>query len=175
MIDSFVQLLDKAWLGTVIGVLSIIVAVVIYRESVIGARPVYFRRSFRVIGFNKDEFLQDVEVLYHGNHVDRLTRSHVVFWNSGTKIIYGSDIVADDALRCELSPDALALEVRIIKHTRDANKFTAMIDGNSHNRVLLSFDYLDPKDGAVVELLHTDFRSRPIHQRNDSRRAKRYA
>jgi hypothetical protein len=65
-------------------------------------------------------------------------------------------------VRCELSPDALALEVWIIKHTRDANKFTAMIDGNSQNRVILSFDYLDPKDGAVVEVLHTDSVRDPV-------------
>ena len=97
-----------------------------------------------------------MEILYHGKHVDRLTRTHVIFWNSGKRIIHGSDIVADDAVRCELSSGALALEVRVIKHTRDANKFTAMIDDNSQNRVLLNFDYLDPKDGAVVELLHTD-------------------
>jgi hypothetical protein len=31
-----------------------------------------------------------------------------------------------------------------------------MIDDNSQNRVILNFDYLDPQDGAVVELLHTD-------------------
>jgi hypothetical protein len=160
MIDSFTQLLDKAWLGTVIAALGIvigtIVALVIYRASVVGARPVYHRRSFRVIGFNKDEFMQNVEILYRDKHVDRLTRTTVIFWNAGKKIIYGSDIVADDAVRCELSPDARALEVRVIKHTRDANKFTAVIDDNSQNRVILSFDYLDPQDGAVLELLHTD-------------------
>jgi hypothetical protein len=100
--------------------------------------------------------MQDVEILYRGKHVDRLTRSDIIFWNSGKQTLYGSDIVADDAVRCELSPDALALEVRIIKCTRDANKFTARIDDNSQNRVILSFDYLDPQDGAVIELLHTD-------------------
>jgi hypothetical protein len=162
MIDSLIQLLDKSWLGTAIGVLSIIVAVVIYRASAIGARPVYYRRSFRVIGFNEDEFMQNVEILYRGKHVDRLTRTRVIFWNAGKKIIYGSDIVADDAVRCELSPDALALEVRVIKHTRDANKFTAIIDDNSQNRVILSFDYLDPQDGVVVELLHTDSVPDPV-------------
>jgi hypothetical protein len=119
MIDSFIQTLSQAWLGTVIAalgiIIGIIVAVVIYRASLIGAQPVYSRRSFRVIGFDKNEFLRDVEILYHGNHVDRLSRSHIIFWNAGKKTLYGSDIVADDAVRCELSPDALALEVRIIK------------------------------------------------------------
>ena len=160
MINFSEQLLGEAWFGTAIAALGIIiglvVALVIYRASEIGARPVYSRRSFRVIGFNKDEFLKDVEILYRGKHVDRLTRTHVIFWNSGKRIIRGSDIVADDAVRCELSPGALALEVRVIKHTRDANNFTAIIDDNSQNRVLLNFDYLDPRDGAVVELLHTD-------------------
>src|ERR1700733_2846033 len=111
MIDSLIQALSQSWLGTAIGVLSIIVAGVFYRASAIGARPVYYTRSFRVIGFNKDEFMQNVEILYHGKHVDRLTRTRVICWNAGNKIIYGSDIVADDAVRCELSPDARALEV----------------------------------------------------------------
>ena len=160
MINILQQLLGEAWFGTAIAalgiIIGIIVALAIYRASEIGARPVYSRRSFRVIGFNKDEFLQDVEILYHGKRIDRLTRTRLIFWNSGKRIIRGSDIVAEDAVRCELSLGALALEVRVIKHTRDANKFMARIDDNSQNRVLLNFDYLDPKDGAVVEILHTD-------------------
>jgi hypothetical protein len=161
MIDSLKQALSQAWLGTAIGALSIIVAIVIYRASAIGARPVYSRRSFRVIGFNRNEFMEDVQILYRGMHVDRLSRSNIIFWNSGKKTLYGSDIVADDAVRCELSPDALVLEVWIIKRTRDANKFTAMIDDNSPNRAILNFDYLDPQDGVVIELLHTDSGRQP--------------
>jgi hypothetical protein len=87
MIDSFTQLLDKAWIGTVIAALGIIVAIVLYRASIIGARPVYSRRSFRVIGFNKNEYMQDVEILYRGKHVDRLTPLQynlLEFWQENT-------------------------------------------------------------------------------------------
>ena len=154
MIDSVTKFLSEAWLGTTIAALGIIVALVIYRASQIGARPVYQRRSIRLIGFDQANFPQDVEVLYRGKRVDRLTKSRLIYWNSGKQIVRGSDIVADDPVRCELSSDALALEVGVVKHTRDANKFTATIDNGRRNRVILSFDYLDPGDGAVVEILH---------------------
>ena len=156
MPDFVSNILVSPWLGTLIAVLGIVVAFTLYRAAEIGARPVYQRRSFRLIGFNQAELPQAVEILYRGARVERLTKSRVIFWNSGKKIVHGSDIVLDDALRCELSPEALALEVQIVKHTRDANKFTATIDQTCRNRVVLSFDYLDPQDGAVIEVLHTD-------------------
>ncbi len=155
MIDSVTNFLSEAWLGTTIAVLGIIVSLVIYRASQIGARFVYQRRSIRLIGFDHANFPQDVEVLYRGTRVARLTKSRVIYWNSGKQIVLGLIIVADDPVRCELSSDDLVLEVLVVKHTRDANKFTATIANGRRNCVILSFDYLDPGDGAVVEILHT--------------------
>lgn len=152
----FTNIISSPWLGTAIAVLGIIVAVILYRAAEIGARPVYQRRSLQLIGFNQAELPQEVEILYRGEKVERLTKSDVIFWNSGKQIVRGSDIVADDLVRCEFSTAALALEVRIVQRTRDANKFTATIDKACPNRVVISFDYLDPHDGAVVEILHTD-------------------
>jgi hypothetical protein len=97
-----------------------------------------------------------VEILFSGMSVPRLTKTHVVFWNSGKAMLDGKQIVDVDPLRLEFSKDAQVLRARIVKATRKTNEFEVKINDKSPNEVICSFDHLNVGDGAVIELLHTD-------------------
>lgn len=47
------------------------------------------------------------------------------------------------------------LSADIIKKTREANKFEVKINESCPHEAICNFSYLDPGDGALIELLHT--------------------
>jgi hypothetical protein len=85
----------------------------------------------------------------------QLTMTHIILWNSGKATLDGKNIVIDDPLRLEFNKPGEILKVRVLKSTRESNKFKAELNSSASNLVICSFDYLDPGDGVVIELLHT--------------------
>lgn len=146
----------QGWVGSLIGIIGLLVGYLFYRASGIGPRPVYQLRALRLIGKEEDTLPEEVEILFRGKTVPRLTKTHVILWNSGKGTLHGRDIVQTDPLRLEFSKGTQVLKPRLLKVTRAANKFKVMINPNSPNELLCSFDYLDREDGATIELLHTD-------------------
>lgn len=158
--DGLREFLNLGWVSSAIGLAGLVVALILYRASIIGARPVCQRRGIRLIGPDLKALPQEVEIRFRGQVVDRLTKTLLIVWNGGKALLRGVDIVADDPFRAEFSKDAQVLQVRVLKTTRVTNKFSARRDFEA-NRVLFEFDYLDPRDGAVVEILHTDEKRYP--------------
>jgi len=154
--DVIRHILNPGWVSSAIGLISLLVALVIYRSSVVGARPTYQRRALRLIGGDEKALPQQVEIPYGGQPVDRLTKTYVVLWNSGKSLLRGSDVVPEDPLRCEFSQGSRILDARLVKTTRLANKFSLELSPDAPHKSILAFDYLDPLDGAVVEFLHMD-------------------
>ncbi|MCZ7385872.1 MAG: hypothetical protein O8C63_14165 [Candidatus Methanoperedens sp.] len=147
---------NQGWVGSVIGITGLVIAFILYRASRIGPRPVYQLRALRLIGKEEQALPEEVEILFRGRSVPRLTKTHIILWNSGKAMLDGKNIVPDDPLRFEFRKGAQVLRSNVLKVTRESNKFTAMINSDSPNNVICNFDYLDAGDGAVIELLHTN-------------------
>jgi hypothetical protein len=149
---------NPGWIGTLVGLAGLVIAfvsLIFYKASRIGARPVYQSRALRLIEKEERALPEEVEILFKGRDVPRLTRTHIILWNSGTATIDRKDIVIDDPLRLEFSEGAEVLRTQICKATREINKFEAMINQNSPNVVVCNFDFLDAGDGVVIEVMHT--------------------
>jgi len=147
---------SQNWVG-VLGILAgLLIALYFYRASRIGPRPSYQLKALRLIAKDERTLPEEVEILFKGMSVPRLTKTHVVFWNSGKAMLDGKQIVDADPLRLEFSKDAQVLRTRIVKATRKTNEFEVKINEKSPNEVVCSFDHLNVGDGAVIELLHTD-------------------
>lgn len=151
------ELLNQPWFGSIVGVAGLIFAVVgllSYRAARIGARPIYFQRARRLIGKEKQELPEEVEITFGGHAVPRLTSTQCFFWNAGKSSISGADIVPTDPLRLEFDEGDEIVKVRVVRTTRSVNNIQVDSPPKSH-RALLTFDFLDPDDGVVLELLHT--------------------
>jgi len=148
---------SQGWVGALLGILAgLLIALFFYRASRIGPRPSYQLKALRLIAKDERALPEEVEILFKGMSVPRLTKTHIIFWNSGRAMLDGKQIVDVDPLRLECSKDAQVLRARIAKATRETNKFEVKINDKSPNEVICRFDYLDVGDGAVIELLHTD-------------------
>jgi hypothetical protein len=147
---------SQGWGVALVGILAgLLISLYFYRASRIGPRPSYQLKALRLIAKDEGALPEEVEILFKGMSVPRLTKTHVIFWNSGKAMIDGKEIVVDDPLRLEFSKEAQVLRARIAKPTNKTNKFEIKINDKSPNEVFCSFDYLNVGDGAVIELLHT--------------------
>jgi len=162
--EKFLNFLSQNLIGVSIGIIGIILGIIGITSTIKSrTRPSlsYQDHSLQLIEKSKQLLPKNIEILFDGKPVTQLVKTYVTLWNSGNTTLYGSNIVVEDPLRLEFSKDAQILQAPVIKSNRDANKFISTIRANSPNIVDFNFDYLDPDDGVVVEILHTDIEPRP--------------
>lgn len=161
---EFLEAISPGWVGSLIGLIGVIGLVttfLLYRASRVGPRLAYQYQALRLIGREQQALPEEVTILFRHKKVQRLTKTHIILWNSGKATVNGENIVDDEPLRLEFNKGCEVLSARVLRVTRESNKFTANINPHSPNEVICSFDYLDAGDGAVIELLHTDEKRYP--------------
>ena len=151
--QEFIRFLSQGWVGPIIGIAGLALAAVFYLRSRKPSIIAVQSRDVSMIGIGA-VFPDDVEVRYRGTPVPRLTSSMVWVWNAGKKTVRGSDIVAHDPLRLHFGGEVL--NVRIITVTREVLRITANISEEEAKKgmVCWGFEFLDPGDGGVLEVLH---------------------
>lgn len=159
---AFVDFFNQGWVGITIG---LAVAVYIYWRSQRGARIAYHCKTIRVLGAKGHTLPEAVKITFKDQPIENLCRTLVMVWNDGAKIIEGKNIVDTDALRIELGDAAQVLDDRLVKVTREVNKcgLGASLDLSKVNwrQLVIEFDFLDPDDGCVIEIFHTDSGNKP--------------
>lgn len=141
--------------GSLIGVFGIGIAVLFYVRGRAVRRLAFQGSGVRLIGGIKAALPADVEVLFRKTVVPRLTKTTIVLWNAGNRTLLGSDIVPADPLCICLAIDAKVLDVEVNRITRKVNGCQASASSTSPREILLTFDFLDPRDGMRVDVLHT--------------------
>ena len=148
---------NQGWVGSLIGLIGIVLGglgIFSYKISKSIPKPAYQRNSFQLIGKEEDNLPDEVEVTFKGKPVNRLTKTKLIFWNAGTEVVEGSNIVGSDPVSILFPDGTNILSFKILKRTREVNNFCIKRIQDRNNVLRIDFDYLDPKDGAVVEILH---------------------
>ena len=149
---DMLEFFSQGWVGTTVGIAGLTLAVFFYWRSQIAGVITIQSHDMSMIGDDTAVFTDGVEVRYRDTPVPRITSSTVWMWNAGRKTVEGSKIVPHDPL--QLRFDGKILNVRIRKVTRDVLRFTAHASAKASRMVCLGFDFLDPGDGCVFEVLH---------------------
>lgn len=145
----------KEWGGLLVGVLSIVVALFIYAASKRRAQLAYRVENLRLID-KADSLLPDeVSILFKGVEVPRLTKTTIVLWNRGNTTISGTEIVEHDPLRTIFPEGTEILSANVIRITRDVIRFNVDDCQLPEPNLYYKFGFLDPGDGATVEVIHT--------------------
>jgi hypothetical protein len=113
---------------------------------------VYSFSSFNFIqGF--DSF-NELEFTFNNNKIKNFTKTKLIFWNNGRKIINKKDIPKAGPLKIKLSESSYKiLSYKILKVNNPANQIK--LEYNETNQeITLKFDYLNKNNGAVVEIIH---------------------
>ena len=146
--------------GFVVGLVGLAATVWTSWTTKVGARLSYRWKAERVIG-GDGELGEGIEVAFKGTPVIRLTRAVIVVWNSGTATIRDSDIVQLDPVRVQCEEYAEILSARVLQSSRQIVGAEIRVDPAKQNRALLAFDFFDPGDGVVIEVLHTGDERKP--------------
>ena len=138
-----------------LGIAAIIISIFIYFKSRVRAELTWQATTFELIGGVAPPLQGQLQIIFNGVEISRVTKTIVVFWNSGSKTIYSADVVKEDPLRMVFEDDAKILQCGMIKSSRDVNK-VSVSSALAHNNVVnIDFDYLDIKDGAVLDIIHS--------------------
>ena len=94
----------------------------------------------------------DVDILYQGQSIHDLRQLRVVFYNGGTEAIRKEDVSRNAFPRVEFESPARVLSLTVIKAPTEENYISVNLSSNSD--VTVEFEYLNPGDGVVFEVLY---------------------
>jgi hypothetical protein len=140
-----------ALLGIAIGVISLVWA----RRFRVNPRMVYQTHDFFVVGQPDASSLGDIKIMFNDAAVPRVVVTQLGVWNAGNTTVRSTDIVTTDPPSVSIEGGALVLGSTRLNRTREVNGFHIRLAQEDRSRALLEFDYLDPRDGAVFQIIHT--------------------
>ena len=155
MLNEILDALAPGWVGSLIGLVGIAAAAVTYILSRQRSIISYRTRGVRLLGHAESKLPNEVNVQYRGKDIPRLTRSVVVLWNDGERTISGADIVQEDPICIDAGADSSIVACTLLKSTRPVVQASCQQSTQDTKIVIVSFSFLDPGDGLVVEILHT--------------------
>ena len=150
---------NQGWVGSVIGLAGLLSAFWLYWQSRIGPVLSFQHNGATLIGGTDAAFPDEVQVTWRGVEVERITVTWLWFWNSGKKSVQGSDIVVSDPLT--IKPGGRILKARVVRQSRPVIGTVLGIASENRRSASLKFDFLDPGDGVLLEVLHTGDRLKP--------------
>jgi hypothetical protein len=153
--QNFLDALSPGWIGTLIGIIGLIIALATYLLTRKRTILSYGTQGISLIGTSDAKLSGDLTVQYKGIDVPRLTKSIIVFWNEGENTINSDDIVPTDLLYIDVGKNSKILSISTAKSSRLVTQIECQNDVNDNSKARLNFEFLDPQDGGVIEVLHT--------------------
>lgn len=149
------KLMDSpiAWtVLAVLAVLSFFYAIYCQHKNKEKKEFSYLKQSNILIRKKKSKF-EKLSVSYDGQEIEDLCITKFTIWNSGNKTLNDVDIVKNKELTIATCDDDKILDVELIICSEETNEFRIVkIDERT---VKIMFDYVDKKDGVVIQIIHT--------------------
>lgn len=95
-----------------------------------------------------------LRLIYKNKDIANLAITKIAIWNSGNDVINWDKVVKEKPLRIMArNSDSKILDVSIVSCLEETNKFT--LTNTEDNEVDIKFDYIDKREGIVVQIIHT--------------------
>lgn len=156
---EFFAWLNLGWVGSVIGIIGLILGFVFFIKSNKTTIPCYQYSTNVIVGKKESEASKNIEILFLGKRVDNVKRTVVAIWNDGKHYLDSSVILKEKPLTISFQ-DGEILSHQIKSKTNES--ITANTHTSDNSGVVVDFNYLDFKDGICVELIHTSNSNEPI-------------
>jgi hypothetical protein len=155
---SWKIVLDAA---TLLGIPSLILTIIFFIVS-----RSKFGLAFRpyeklVIGNENAEIADGLQIIYKNKEIKSLLRTELFVWNNGNRPIRGTDIARNDMVRV-LYVGGSPLSVQLLRSSSAANA-VRFVESDMPKCAAIDFDYLEPNEGFVVEILHEEDLAIQVH------------
>jgi len=119
-VNEFKEILNESWIGTVIGIVGIVIGVILAYSFKPRSRLAAQTNTLGLLGPNA-VLPTEIEFLFRGTKVSNVAMSRIAIWNIGNTTIKGDQIVGGDPLRIVTSEGSSVLETTIRHCTRQVN------------------------------------------------------
>lgn len=154
IIDASCVWLSKGWVGAVIGIIGVLWGIYAHLKAHRTARLVAQFSRMTILSPHGDSVPKDVKISFKGEEILQLTKTNVILWNDGSETVDGSKVVEKSPICIVFDKKTRILRFQIVRETRRVNNAKLCAIDGEPNKVVVSFEYLDPKDGMNIELLH---------------------
>lgn len=137
---------------TVLAIPALIFAIVTRRNDNKAQQFAYYSKSNLIVSKGQRR-IKDLNVVFNNIPVDNVTVTQIAIWNNGNKTIKREDIASLGLFTLRMTNNAKILNADII-HESDAI-YCFKIDTINKNDLTIDFEYVDPKKGIVLQLIHT--------------------
>ncbi|RVG29772.1 hypothetical protein [Sinorhizobium meliloti] len=154
MLQTVRTIASDPLVALLLAVLSILITYLLYRLSKAKTRLLVHREEVSLISTAKSsKFTSELEISYNSVKVPVVTVSTFTVWNGGTSVLRSSDIAPSDGLRFETDDQHNRIFKVEVRQSRPVNG--VRVDAKSpENRASVSFDFFDPGEGFVCEIVH---------------------
>jgi hypothetical protein len=152
--ESVWNFLNQGWVGTLVGIAGVVIAILTYIFSKASAKIKSQSRNVKLLGHH-GSIHPNFTAEFAGEKIEKLTSSLIVIWNAGNITINGSQIEPLDPLRITCGENEKLLSCSVVQTSRKACDVKIVPSQSEPFRADVVFNFFDPKDGAVLEVLHT--------------------
>lgn len=140
-----------------------VVSYIFYLRSIREKAICFGRETAVLFSAGQAGDLPKLEISYGGQPIQNIARTRICIWNSGNEVIERNNFVAAaplcivphlDENDSDKDTDVLLLDCRVEKASRKESNCSAEISADNKH-VLLGFDYLEPDEGYVVDIVHS--------------------
>lgn len=142
-----------AALGLIGTIGGIVIAVLLYEIAKPRRLLAYATRTFRIIPRPVVK-LDRLEVSYNGYPVQALSVTRLTVWNAGNEALRRADIPVAHPPVIYVSEGVTLFEADTVEHSSAANNVSLEPVHEPIVGYALRFDYLDPGDGVVFNIVH---------------------
>lgn len=139
--------------GNILGVLGILVGYYFYVKAKISDRISYVISETTIVGVKGVEFSEQLEIIFAGIKVPRVTASKLIIWNSGNTSLGPTDFLSGSPLGIDIHGEAKILEANIVLSDKAENASTVEVNDAASAAVV--FDVIRPGEGLVLRVLHS--------------------
>jgi len=141
-------------LAIVFGVATIILSIVAIRQAR-RKKPVWAYATKKLIGLGTNA-PPELKLTFNDEPINNVFRTVFIFFNRGNEAIRKSDVTRSVTVRFSGATILRQSDVRPSKD--DLGLVTKRIISGQDSVIELDFPYLDHNDGAVLEVLHTEYK-----------------
>lgn len=102
-----------------------------------------------------------LKIMFGNDEINKLTVTHIAFWNGGKKTIDKSDILLQEEPRIESKDENEIYDMEILKQSDPSNVF--VITQTDEGLYLLTFNHISKSQGCVIKILHSGLASDDIN------------
>ncbi|MEW5922844.1 MAG: hypothetical protein AB1746_02540 [Candidatus Zixiibacteriota bacterium] len=134
--------------STCLSLISIILAFVFYYLSKKKISLIY-REPYH---FNRDKNIVSGRSVKNRGGLAEIISLNIALWNNGRDTIHKRDIARNDPIILTTEYESPILHIGQVFSTRKANNVKVNYYSDAQNKLEITFDYLDPKDGLYIPL-----------------------